>query len=81
MNGENLVWQTTPLPGRYQVFASLYASCGKPAVRFRAVLYQALTGRTPHHDLETLGQLIIADGESKGLVVFDLSTFGLNQYY
>ena len=25
-----------------------------------AVLYQALTGRTPHHDLETLGQLIIA---------------------
>jgi hypothetical protein len=28
-----------------------------------------------------LGQLVIADGESKGLVVFDLSTFGLNQYY
>lgn len=25
-----------------------------------AVLYQALSGRTPHHDLETLGQLIIA---------------------
>jgi predicted Ser/Thr protein kinase len=25
-----------------------------------AVLYQSLTGRTPHHDLETLGQLIIA---------------------
>jgi serine/threonine-protein kinase len=25
-----------------------------------AVLYQALTGRSPHHDLETLGQLIIA---------------------
>jgi serine/threonine-protein kinase len=25
-----------------------------------AVLYQALTGRTPHHDKETLGQLIIA---------------------
>jgi eukaryotic-like serine/threonine-protein kinase len=25
-----------------------------------AVLYQALTGRTPHHDKDTLGQLIIA---------------------
>jgi eukaryotic-like serine/threonine-protein kinase len=25
-----------------------------------AVLYQALCGRTPHHDMETLGQLIIA---------------------
>lgn len=25
-----------------------------------AVLYQALSGRTPHHDMETLGQLIIA---------------------
>jgi hypothetical protein len=79
VNGENLVWQTAPLPGRYQVFASLYASCGKPAVRFSAVLYQAFDqeGGT-RHLVETkrvageLTALAAQGGAGEGLFLMEL---------
>jgi len=38
---EDLVWQTSPVPGTYLVYADLAASCGQAAVRFRATLYRA----------------------------------------
>jgi hypothetical protein len=40
---EDVVWQSTPEAGDYQVWADLFAGCGKPAVRFTVSLWLAVT--------------------------------------
>ncbi len=39
-NRENVVWQVTPPPGRYRVYAELYSACDAAAVNFEATALQ-----------------------------------------
>lgn len=43
-NRENLVFETPPEPGIYQVYADLYEACGKGSVRFELSLVSSLDG-------------------------------------
>jgi hypothetical protein len=38
---EDIVWQSTPPTGNYQVWADLFMACGQPAVRFSVSLWLA----------------------------------------
>ncbi len=46
-NRENLVFETPPEAGRYQVYADLYEACGKSSVRFELSLVSAQPGTDP----------------------------------
>jgi hypothetical protein len=37
---EDLVFQDAPPPGRYDIYANPFASCGQPAVRFTLTIYE-----------------------------------------
>lgn len=43
---ENLVFQETPEPGRYLIYANLFDPCGEDSVRFSTVLYEKTRGDT-----------------------------------
>jgi hypothetical protein len=40
-NRENLVWQTSPLPGPYLIYAGLSDACGQASVRLVATVYRS----------------------------------------
>jgi hypothetical protein len=44
---ENLVWQNTPRPGRYHVYANLFDSCGVASVRYELLIRVLTPGSTP----------------------------------
>lgn len=44
LNRENLVFETPPEPGRYAVYADLFAACSKSSVRFDLSLVTAVPG-------------------------------------
>jgi hypothetical protein len=46
-NRENLVFQTAPDPGRYQIYADLYEACGKNSVRFELSIVASQAGAEP----------------------------------
>jgi len=46
-NRENLVFETAPEPGIYQVYADLYEACGKGSVRFELSLVSSRDGADP----------------------------------
>jgi hypothetical protein len=71
-NRENLVFESTPEPGRYAVYADLYEACGKASVRFELSLVGAVPGDEPDTFRQTTtfqqgGVLVAAqaDGGSK----------------
>jgi hypothetical protein len=43
-NRENLVFETTPPPGRYAIYADLYEACGKSSVRFDVSVVAGVPG-------------------------------------
>jgi hypothetical protein len=45
--GENLVFQVTPEPGTYLIYADLYDACGEAGVHFNASLHVAAAGTEP----------------------------------
>jgi hypothetical protein len=44
---ENLIFQETPPPGKYTVYANLFDACGQSSVRFELSLHQASAGAEP----------------------------------
>jgi len=74
---ENLVWQQTPNPGKYFVYANLYDACGQAAVRFDLSLNQPVAGDDggPPHlapSFSKTGELLASDangGTALGLFV------------
>ncbi|HET7540631.1 MAG TPA: hypothetical protein VFK05_12190 [Polyangiaceae bacterium] len=78
---ENLVWQDTPLPGTYLVYASLFDACGQASVRFNLSLNRpAPAGDGGTHQLESTysqaGELLAVDadaGVKLGLFVTEFS--------
>jgi hypothetical protein len=74
---ENLVWQQTPNPGRYFVYASLYDACGQSSVRFTLSLNQPVPAAdggasTLTSTFERTGEMLASDadaGVSLGLFV------------
>jgi hypothetical protein len=44
---ESLVFQTTPAPGTYLVYANLYSACGQPGAAFVASVHKAVAGDEP----------------------------------
>ena len=66
---ENLVWQDSPLPGTYFVYASLYDSCGQASVRFNVSINRPgpeLDGGTQPltSTYDLTGELLAVDADS-----------------
>lgn len=76
---ESVVWQGTPAPGNYLVYASLFAACGQQAVRFTTTLYRAEPrdgGAALVESLKASGELLAVDahgGADRGLYVAQFS--------
>ncbi len=76
---ENVVWQSAPAAGEYQVWVDLFGACGQPAVRFTVTLWIAEaqadgTKRLVKQPPLANGLLVAAQangGSSRGLFVGD----------
>jgi hypothetical protein len=58
---ESLVFQTTPAPGTYLIYANLYDACGQPGAAFDVSVNKAVAGDTP--DTLRLEQALDQTGE------------------
>jgi len=72
-NRENVVWQVTPPPGRYRVFAELFSACDADAVNFEVAV---VLGETPvERGAATMyafdARTHARDGEAPGLLVLE----------
>ena len=77
---EDLLWQHEPGPSTWTVYADLFSACGKPAVNFRATLWQAVEAANltfTFVDIKHVdGALTAADangGSSPGVRLFDVT--------
>lgn len=66
---ENLVFQESPEPGRYLIYANLFDACGEDSVRFSSVLYEKTRGDADDtysvsRSLETYGVLTSAQANA-----------------
>jgi hypothetical protein len=82
---EDLIFQTAPAPGAYQVRADPFAACGQAAVRFTFTLYEAGKDGNLHSTYSQSGELIssqvtggqtaagwepVVGGQSPGIFVY-----------
>jgi hypothetical protein len=73
---EDLVWQGTPLPGTWKVYANLFSACGQPAVSFRAAVYRVGAAGGLVEDQQAAGQLgaLAANGGTRlGLLLLEVA--------
>jgi hypothetical protein len=69
---EDLVFQTYPAVGPYDIYADPFAACGAPAVRFTLSIYEAGTDGNLHSTYSKSGELLasqVTGGQSSGLFI------------
>jgi hypothetical protein len=80
VNREDIVWQETPEPGTYLVYADLFSACGQSSVRFTATLYVAEPvdgGSTLTQKLQASGELLAIDANGGAGLGLYLTSFTL----
>ena len=73
---EDLVFETPPAPGLYDIYADPYAACGQSAVHFTFVIYKAGPDGNLHASYSQSGELLssqVTGGKSTGLFVYETS--------
>jgi hypothetical protein len=71
---EDLVFETPPAPGLYDVYADPYAACGQSAVHFNFTIYTAGDDGNLHPGYSQDGELLasqVTGGQSAGLFVYE----------